>query len=101
MKQKLRPIQQPSAQSGLEAETRRLQYLASSLFLDHDSDLIILVVNTLTQDLRSDNYLTGDSGPPLLLPSTMMTDLASLRLRVYLRQCTSPVLEQGKIALVA
>ena len=37
----------------------QVAYLASSLFLDHDSDLIILVVNTLTQDLRSDNYLTG------------------------------------------
>lgn len=79
----------------------QVAYLASSLFLDHDSDLIILVVNTLTQDLRSDNYLTGDSGSPSLLPSTMMTDLTSLRLRGYLRQCSSPVLEQGKIALVA
>ena len=37
----------------------QVAYLASTLFLDHESDLIILVVNTLTQDLRSDNYLTG------------------------------------------
>ena len=29
--------------------------------MDHDSDLIILVVNTLTQDLRSDNYLIGEA----------------------------------------
>ena len=36
-----------------------MAYLASSLFLDHNSDLIILVVNTLTQDLKSENYLTG------------------------------------------
>lgn len=39
----------------------QVAYLASSIFLDHDSDLIILVVNTLTQDLRSDNYLVGRS----------------------------------------
>ena len=56
----------------------QVAYLASSLFLDHDSDLIILVVNTLTQDLRSDNYLTGDHGSPLLLPYTKMTDLSCL-----------------------
>ena len=37
----------------------QVAYLASSLFLDHNSDLIILVVNTLTQDLKSENYLTG------------------------------------------
>ena len=43
----------------------QVAYLASSLFLDHESDLIILVVNTLTQDLRSDNYLTGWQDYPL------------------------------------
>ncbi|CAK0784933.1 hypothetical protein CVIRNUC_008138 [Coccomyxa viridis] len=37
--------------------TKKVAYLASGLFLDYKSDLIILVVNTLTQDLKSDNYL--------------------------------------------
>lgn len=37
----------------------QVAYLASGLFLDFRSDLIILVVNTLTQDLKSDNYLVG------------------------------------------
>ncbi|KAK9907437.1 hypothetical protein WJX75_003646 [Coccomyxa subellipsoidea] len=37
--------------------TKKVAYLASGLFLDFRSDLIILVVNTLTQDLKSDNYL--------------------------------------------
>jgi len=39
----------------------QVAYLASGLFLDYKSDLIILVVNTLTQDLKSDNYLIGES----------------------------------------
>jgi AP-4 complex subunit epsilon-1 len=38
----------------------QVAYLASALFLDHKSDLIILVVNTITQDLKSDNYLIGE-----------------------------------------
>jgi hypothetical protein len=38
----------------------QVAYLASGLFLDYKDDLIILVVNTLTQDLKSDNYLTGE-----------------------------------------
>ena len=38
----------------------QVAYLASGLFLDYKSDLIILVVNTLTQDLQSDNYLIGE-----------------------------------------
>ena len=37
----------------------QVAYLASTLFLDHNSDLIILLVNTLTSDLKSDNFLTG------------------------------------------
>ena len=40
----------------------QVAYLASSLFLDYKSDLIILVVNTITQDLKSDNYLIGEGG---------------------------------------
>ncbi len=39
----------------------QVAYLASGLFLDYKSDLIILVVNTLTQDLKSDNHLVGKS----------------------------------------
>ena len=38
----------------------QVAYLASSLFLDYRSDMIILVVNTLTTDLKSDNFLVGE-----------------------------------------
>lgn len=44
----------------------QVAYLASGLFLDYKSDLIILVVNTLSQDLKSDNYLVGGAS---FLPS--------------------------------
>ncbi|KAL0026447.1 hypothetical protein WJX79_010441 [Trebouxia sp. C0005] len=37
--------------------TKKVAYLASSLFLDYKDDTIILVVNTLSTDLKSDNYL--------------------------------------------
>lgn len=37
----------------------QVAYLASSLFLDYKDDTIILVVNTLSTDLKSDNYLVG------------------------------------------
>ena len=37
----------------------QVAYLASTLFLDYKDDTIILVVNTLSTDLRSDNYLVG------------------------------------------
>lgn len=37
--------------------TKKVAYLASTLFLDHRADTIILVVNTLQSDLKSDNYL--------------------------------------------
>ena len=37
----------------------QVAYLASSLFLDSNSNLIVLVVNTMLQDLRSENYLIG------------------------------------------
>lgn len=54
--------------------TLQVAYLASGLFLDYRSDLIILVVNTLTQDLKSDNYLVGEGlqrhGTLLLLTSS-------------------------------
>ena len=37
----------------------QVAYLASSLFLDHNSELIVLVVNTLQRDLADDNILVG------------------------------------------
>ena len=42
----------------------QVAYLASSLFLDYKDDTIILVVNTLSTDLKNDNYLVGT--PPSL-----------------------------------
>ena len=42
----------------------RLLTWHQGLFLDYKSDLIILVVNTLTQDLKSDNYLVGEPLSP-------------------------------------
>jgi hypothetical protein len=53
----------PACVTCTAAERRRLPqvaYLASSLFMDYKSDLIILIVNTITQDLKSDNYLVGE-----------------------------------------
>lgn len=37
--------------------TKRIGYLASTLFLDEDNDLCILLVATLQRDLESDQYL--------------------------------------------
>ncbi|KAI4370805.1 hypothetical protein MLD38_019114 [Melastoma candidum] len=37
--------------------SKRTGYLAVTLFLNEDHDLIILIVNTIQKDLRSDNYL--------------------------------------------
>ena len=48
-----------SPAAGDKCLSMQVAYLASGLFLDYRSDLIILVVNTLTQDLKSDNYLVG------------------------------------------
>ncbi|WOL03688.1 AP-4 complex subunit epsilon [Canna indica] len=36
---------------------KRTGYLAVTLFLSDDHDLIILIINTIQKDLRSDNYL--------------------------------------------
>lgn len=47
----------------------QVAYLASSLFLDSNSNLIVLVVNTMLQDLRSENYLIG----------TLLASVASFR----------------------
>jgi len=37
--------------------SKRIGYLASTLFLDHENDLCILLVATLQRDLESDQYL--------------------------------------------
>ncbi|XP_029129398.1 AP-4 complex subunit epsilon [Cajanus cajan] len=37
--------------------SKRTGYLALTLFLNDDHDLIILIVNTIQKDLKSDNYL--------------------------------------------
>lgn len=41
----------------------QVAYLASTLFLDHNSELIVLVVNTLQRDLADDNVLVGVQRP--------------------------------------
>lgn len=43
----------------LMAPWPQVAYLASTLFLDSSSDLIVLIVNTLTRDLTDDNMLIG------------------------------------------
>jgi len=43
---------------------KRVGYLAVSLFLDDSHDLLILIVNTLQQDLKSNDPLTGALSPP-------------------------------------
>ena len=42
----------------------QVAYLAASLFLNYKSDTIILVVNTLQNDLKSDNFLVGECLSP-------------------------------------
>lgn len=37
--------------------TKKVAYLASTLFLDSSSELIVLIVNTLSHDLMDDNFL--------------------------------------------
>jgi AP-4 complex subunit epsilon-1 len=34
-------------------------YLALTQFLDHNHELVLLLVNTLLNDLKSDNYVIG------------------------------------------
>jgi len=46
-------------QSADGAVAPQVAYLASTLFLDSSSDLIVLIVNTLTRDLADDNMLIG------------------------------------------
>ena len=40
-----------------DVSLKRVGYLATSAFLDENHELIILIVNTVQQDLKSDNYL--------------------------------------------
>ena len=42
----------------------QVAYLASTLFLDSNSDLIVLIVNTITHDLADDNMLIGVHARP-------------------------------------
>ena len=61
----LSPPSRPPARSrspGHRPPAPQVAYLTSTLFLDHRSDLIILVVNTLARDLASDNFLVGKFG---------------------------------------
>ncbi|KAG8078863.1 hypothetical protein GUJ93_ZPchr0007g4617 [Zizania palustris] len=62
---------------------KRTGYLAVALFLDERHDLVILVVNTIQKDLRSDNYLIvcaaltaacrliGEEAIPAVLPQVV------------------------------
>ncbi|KAJ1286802.1 hypothetical protein BS78_03G379900 [Paspalum vaginatum] len=62
---------------------KRTGYLAVALFLDERHDLVILVVNTIQKDLRSDNYLVvcaaltaacrliGEEAIPAVLPQVV------------------------------
>ena len=63
----------------------QVAYIASGLFLDYKSDLIILVVNTLSQDLKSDNYLVGAASLP---PLTTFSYADSRGSTVQLSGCT-------------
>ena len=58
----------------------QVAYLASSLFLDYKSDLIILVVNTITQDLKSDNHLVGERTAACRLPDSASLHTLARRL---------------------
>ncbi|KAG2228780.1 hypothetical protein INT48_000914 [Thamnidium elegans] len=46
-----------ASQSGEIASDRRAGYLACTLFLAHDHELGIMLINTLQRDLKSQNYL--------------------------------------------
>jgi len=45
--------------AGQALELKKVGYLASSLLLDESSELALLMVNSLQQDMRSDNILVG------------------------------------------
>jgi hypothetical protein len=47
-------------QAEARLHTLQVAYLASTLFLDSNSDLIVLIVNTITRDLADDNMLIGE-----------------------------------------
>ncbi|KAI7863582.1 AP-4 complex subunit epsilon-1 [Spinellus fusiger] len=46
-----------ATQSGETVEQRRIGYLASALFLEYDPTLGVLLINTVQNDLKSQNYL--------------------------------------------
>ncbi|PNH07811.1 AP-4 complex subunit epsilon [Tetrabaena socialis] len=43
--------------------TKKAAYLALTQFMDYDNQLVLLLVNTLLSDLKSDNYLIGVGSP--------------------------------------
>jgi hypothetical protein len=53
----------PSLIGSTHAHATQVAYLASTLFLDSSSDLIVLIVNTITRDLADDNMLIGAHAP--------------------------------------
>ena len=53
-----------NAARDLHLRAMQVAYLASTLFLDSNSDLIVLIVNTITRDLADDNMLIGVHARP-------------------------------------
>lgn len=60
-----------------------MAYLASTLFLDDGSELIVLIVNTLTRDLTDDNFLIGAAIQPQTLGRYSYTATAVLHSMGY------------------
>ncbi|KAL7164612.1 hypothetical protein ACSBR2_040498 [Camellia fascicularis] len=50
---------------------KRTGFLAVTLFLNEDHDLIILIVNTIQKDLKSDNYLVVCAALNAVLPQVV------------------------------
>lgn len=54
---------------------KKVGYLTTALVLDEHHELIILIINTLQQDLRSDNHLVG-ACPTALSAARRLTPLS-------------------------
>ncbi|KAG5384957.1 hypothetical protein IGI04_036427 [Brassica rapa subsp. trilocularis] len=77
---------------------KRTGYLAVTLFLNEDHDLIILIVNTIQKDLRSDNYLVvcaalnaicrliNEETIPAVLPQDLVSSFVSILKQVTERR---------------
>ena len=46
---------------------KKARYLAVTLFLNEDHDLMLLIINTIQKDLRSDNFLVCCAALQLLV----------------------------------